>query len=388
MCLPMNPRILPLVALCAAVATAVYFFLPSTTPGVGGAANSQQAESASGKAQPADRAGKNSAGGDSSSAAKRPSLDWKRFAAMAGGATDELHTKATPENVARFLAKHGETPANLVAVFESTKDRRLLDRALELFPNNPIVLMAAVNSIPSGTSPKPGETYVPDAQRMAYIGRFKAADPNNPLPWIFSAQELFKSGKTADAVADIRAALERPAFYTYANEGMDSTQQFLEDRGRSPVEASLLATVSQALPQMSAAMQASRSLSEWQKASIESGDTASVEEAIRLNYSLGRTFATPEASRTLIGQLVGIAMEKRALESLPADAQPDWLTVTPAQRLAEIEAQKQNVKALTSDGGFEWLIQSQDEQLLAEYLRRNRSDGEQSALTWLKTQKK
>ena len=386
----MNPRILPLVALCAAVAACVYFFLSPATPhtATGDAADSQQAAQHSGKAQPGG-AEKNLTGSNSFDASKKPALDWKRLGALTNlseGA--DPFPKISAEDIARFLVKHGETAANLVTAFELSHDRRLLDRGLELFPNSPIVLMAAVNSFPGSGTPKPGETYVPDAQRMEFIERFKAADPNNPLPWIFSAQELFKSGQTGDAVAAIRTALDRPAFYTYASESMDSTQQFLEDRGRSPLEASLLATVGQAIPQMSAAQQASRSLMEWQKAATDSGDTAAAADAIQLTYGLGRTFATPEASRTLIGQLVGISMEKRALESLPADAQPDWLGVTPAQRLAEIEKQKQAVKDLVAVGDLMWLIQSQNEELLAEYLRRNRNDGEFSALTWLKVQKK
>ena len=36
-----------------------------------------------------------------------------------------------------------------------------------------------------------------------------SADPNNPLPWLFAAQELFKAKQTAEAVAEIRAAIER-----------------------------------------------------------------------------------------------------------------------------------------------------------------------------------
>ncbi len=233
---------------------------------------------------------------------------------------------------------------------------------------------------------KPGETYQPDAERMALIERFKAADPNNPLPWIFSAQELFKAKQTGEAVAEIRAALERPAFYTYANERMDSAQLLYEDLGVSSVEASLLAMAGLTLPHMGAAQQSSRSLMEWQKSAADAGDTAAADDALRLTYSLGRTFATPEASRTLIGQLVGVSMEARALKALPADSQPAWLTVVPAQRLAEMETQKQNVKDLTA--GLEWVLQSQNGELLAEYLRRNRSDGELSALTWLKAQRK
>ena len=384
----MNSRVLLIVAMCAAAAMCAYIFfggestvstVPLPSNFTAGASAGQQA---SGTAQPANHAGKNS------DAEKKPAVNWRRFAALMNGSGEgaEQIPEPSAEEAARFLAKHGETPANLVVAFQQTRDRSLLDRALELFPNSPLVLMAAVESIPNGTAPKPGETYVPDAQRMAFIERFKAADPNNPLPWIFTAQELFKSGRSDEAVADLRAALDRPAFYTYSNERMDSAQKLYEDIGLHPTEAGLLAMAGMTLPHTGAAMQSSRGLMDLQQGACAAGDRAAENDALRLTYGLGRTFATPEASRTLIGQLVGIAMEKRALEALPADASRDWLTVVPAQRLGEMEKQKATVKELTAS--LDWVVQSQNEPLLAEYLRRFRNDGELSALTWLKTQKK
>ena len=382
----MNPRVLPLVALCAAVAACGYFFLVrenaadiAPPPPASAATGASADQRARGAAQTVGDAEKKP------DATKKPAVNWKRLTSLMDFSFEQI-PEPTAEDIARFLAKHGETAANLVVAFQKTKDHRLLDRALELFPKSPMVLMAAVDSIPSGAAPKPGETYVPDAQRMAYIERFKAADPNSPLPWIFSAQELFKSGQTGDAVADIRAALERPAFYTYGNEGTDAAQQLYEDLGLHPVEAGVFATSSLFVLHATPAMQASRSLTEWQKTAADSGDTAAVSEAIELTYRLGRTFATPEGSRSLIGELVGFSMESRALKSLPADAQPGWLAIPPAQRLAEIEKQKGDVTGLTA--GIDWLFQSQNEQLLSAYLRKLRNEGERSALTWLKAQKK
>lgn len=380
----MNRRILLLVVLLPAVAAAVYYFLSPTSPPTvtGGIADSQQARASPGKSQREGGDGKNSTVGNSTgSREKKPAMNWKRF-------TSEPRKPATAADIDRFLAKRGETPANLVTAFEHSHDRGLLERALELFPNSPVVLMAAMDSIPTGPSPKPGETYRPDAQRVAFIGRFKAADPDNPLPRIFSAQELFKAGQTAEAVAEIRAALDLPAFYTYANERLDSEQQFSEDLGDDPLAASLMVSVMQKTPQMGAAFQSSRGLMDWQKAATESGDAAAAADAIRLTYSLGRTFATPEASRTIMGQTIGITIEKLALKALPADAQPAWLAITPAQRLAELKKQGQDMSDLTEAADLVRLVQTQDEQLLAEYLRRNRSDGEFSALTWLRAQKK
>jgi tetratricopeptide (TPR) repeat protein len=298
------------------------------------------------------------------------------------GAGDAI-PNPTPENISRFLARHGETPVNLVAAFEKTRDRRLLERALELFPNNPVVLMAAIDAVPHQEA-KVGEKYGPDAERVALIERFKAADPNNPLPWIYSAQELFKSGQNAEAIAEIRAALDRPAFYTYSTERMDAAQRLYEDLGLHPVEAGLLAMAGLTLPHMSAATQTSRMLMEWQKKAADSGDAAAADEALRLTYNLGRTFATPEASRTLIGQLVAISMERRALEALPADSQPGWLTITPAQRLAELNGQTQSAKEIAS--GLERVFKSQNEEVLSEYLRRMRTESEAAAFAWLKKQ--
>ena len=386
----MNPRVIPVVVLLAAIAVCAYFFLwsgptPSAAPS-DGAADSERTKT-SGAAQSAGGTGKNVTSGNSSNAAvKKPAVNWKGLADPTnyGG---KLHPQAA--DIEHFLAKHGETAVNLVVAFERTGDHRWLDRALEQFPRSPIVLKAAVES--THPAPKAGETYQPDAQRMALIERFKAADPNNPLPWIYSAGDLFRAGQTGDAVGEIRAALQRPAFYTYANEYMDSRQHLYETLGLSSVEAGFVSSVNLGCDlSLAALLKVSGGLIEWQKSAADSGDTTAAADAIQLSYKLARTFATSEASRSLMIQLFGLAIETSALEALPADAHPDYMTVTPAQRLAEIKTQRQDWESITGsyDRQYGWLLQSQNAQLLAEYVRRSRSDGQLSALIWLRTQKK
>ena len=127
-------------------------------------------------------------------------------------------------------------------------------------------------------------------------------------------------------------------------------------------------------------------LMEAHKNATEAGDTAAADEALRLTYGLGRMFATPEASRLLIGELVGYGMESRALKALPENTRPEWLNVDPAQRLAEIEKQKEFVKESTSD--VTGLLESRNEADIAEYVRRLRTEGESAANRWLNTRQK
>lgn len=316
------------------------------------------------------------------SAAGQTEVDWKRFIDQAIG---ESSFTPTPEQVTRFLAKHGETAVNLIAVFEKTQERQFLDRALELFPNSPVVLMAAINAVPAKTV-LPGEKSAPNPERLALIERLKVADPNNPLAWIFSAQELFKSGPNGGAIAEIRAALERPGFYIYSSERVNAATRLLEEQGIHPTGASLVGAMGLTLPHMAAANGSSRMLMEAHKNATEAGDTAAADEALRLTYGLGRMFATPEASRLLIGELVGYGMESRALKALPENTRPEWLNVDPAQRLAEIEKQKEFVKESTSD--VTGLLESRNEADIAEYVRRLRTEGESAANRWLNTRQK
>ncbi|MEK0450964.1 MAG: hypothetical protein RL088_3232 [Verrucomicrobiota bacterium] len=309
-------------------------------------------------------------------------VDWNRFIELASGNSAFM---PTPEQITGFLAKHGETAVNLVAVFEKTQERRFLDRALELFPNSPVVLMAAINAVPAKTV-LPGEKSEPNPERLALIERLKAADPNNPLAWIFSAAELFKSGPNAGAIGEIRAALERPGFYIYSSERVNAATRLLEEQGIHPTGAGLVAAMGLTLPHMAAANGSSRMLMEAHKNATEAGDAAAADEALRLTYGLGRMFATPEASRLLIGELVGYAMESRALKALPENTRPEWLKVDPALRLAEIEKHKEVVKESTSD--VTGLLESRNEADMAEYVRRLRTEGESAANRWLKTLQK
>lgn len=313
-------------------------------------------------APPAESA--NISPGETAPDGKQPALSkvaWKSTRAFETGDVP----KVTLADCERFLAKHGETPANLLAVFDQTGDRKWLERALATFPDSPIVLFSALTESPDA----------PPEQLAAWLEKFKTVDPNNPVPWLIAANSLFKQDRPAEAMEQASAALDRPAFYTYSTERSAAAQALYEESGLHPLEAELLGTMTLKLPLLGVAMGISKGL-QLLKAP-ETAEASTIADAGRIQYNLGRMFQTPEASRLIIGQLVGVALETKGLTSRP----PDFQTM----RTAQLEAQKAEIKTLTQ---AVQITDSSDEKQVAEYLRRLRTEGELSALRWLKAQQK
>ncbi len=294
-----------------------------------------------------------------------PSADLKLLLAMLKG---EVGPPQEPKDVGYepFLAKHGATAVNLIAIFEKTSDGKWLDRALDAFPNSPIVLMTALLE---------RKEALPELRRE-WVDRLKLAEPSNPIAWIIASEMLFKEGRPSEAAAEAAAALERPGFYIYASERIAAARALLEDRGSDPLVSELLGMASLRLPLMSVAQASSKGLETWKTA--EGTSQTDIDEAARIQRGLGKMFQTPEGARTLIGQLVGIAIETKGLSSLPADAQE--------KRKAELEAIKAEIHDLISVP-VEGIVE-QDPAVLKEYLNRMRTDGELSTRRWLNAQLK
>lgn len=281
-----------------------------------------------------------------------------------GGFPEVALTEADME---RFLAAKGHTSANYLAAWFCTRKLAWLDRALERFPNHPMVLLAKIGA---------GDTKKPD---LELVRRFSEAAPDNPLPKIFEASALVSAGDKVAALAAIREALARPGLYTWAKESIDASRSLLEFTGMPPLLADVVSTVQMPLPHLAPVMSVARAMTETYKQGAEAGpaDPALIETT----YRLGLMFETPEAARTVIGQLVGRGVQKRALEALPADAAPAWLSSKPAERLAQLEAQKGDIPNLME--ATKWLYQPENLHLLGPYLQRFRTEGEMAAVHWL-----
>jgi hypothetical protein len=93
---------------------------------------------------------------------------------------------------------------------------------------------------------------------------------------------------------------------------------------------------------------------------------------------------SPSAATALTAQLVGIAIESQALAPLDAVQTPQVLGQTAAERKAQLDAQKTEIRTLTANadiarGGLS------DADILAS-LEREAANGEMDALRWLTSQ--
>ena len=288
------------------------------------------------------------------------------LAGLLGG--DLFTVKPSLEDVRKFLAAQGETPANLVAAFEATNDEPWLIRAEELHPNSPIVLLALLSK--GGSAEK----------KAGWIERLKAADPNNPIPWIYAAQQQFDSKNPEEAVEALRSGLSRPGFYAYVNERTAAMNALFASTGMDPMAADVRSIFGITLFQFEN-LKTSKGLMELQKAASETGETQRAEELGQLMYGLAKMYRSPEASRFLIGQLVAMSVEVRALQAMPKDQiLPSGGTV--GERLEAVGKEKQEIGSLTGKTEA-WLANRPD--AVPEYFRRVKQDGEFSALRWLKS---
>ncbi len=353
----MNLRSLVLLlSIIVAIVVAFVFFMPGGSDPI--------AETQASTASPQQTVVLGETAAAASAALEKP-VDWKHFDAllseMLGG-----FPKASDADFEPFLKKRGETAANFIVLFEQTSDRKWLERALAAFPNSPIVLMAALLDN-SEASPE---------QCLDWLEKLKAAEPSNPVPWLIAAHLLFKQDHPAEAAAEAAIALERPAFYTYSSERIAAARALFEDMGLHPLEAELVGTFSLRCSLLSSAMAVSKGL-EAMKVGNDATD-ATAANAARIQHALGKMFQTPEASRFLIGQLTGIAMETKGLTSQPQAVQE--------KRKAEMDAARAEIRALMENSND--VITTHDESLVKGYLLRLRTDGELSALRWMKAQKK
>ena len=138
------------------------------------------------------------------------------------------------------------------------------------------------------------------------------------------------------------------------------------------------------LPHLSHLKRLSNDLADLQKEFVAAGDTAGAEYVARMGLRLGEQLTRGPGSMTLIGELVGIAVEANLVRNLPQDTPYDFLGGDAAKFQADLKQRRADIRPL--GGQFDaWLRQASEADVL-DYFDLWAKHGERTALLWVKEQ--
>lgn len=316
-----------------------------------------------------------------SSVSNRPLVHVQRPAPEANMAEEPNHpftSEIIPkEKLDEYLRLHNRNAASLLAVFHSKPlgEMSYLYEAATNFPNDPHVQWTVLsqNAFPE--------------DRRKWLDAFKTASPSNSLANYLSAENYFKNNQTDAALKELLAANGKSQFNDFSMDNLLDTESLGQFSGVPDMEThvvSMAAMTSDLLPELGRLKQVINSIRDTQQQYQSSGDTASSQTLSEAGVGLAEHLMTGDSGKFLLNDLVGIASETIALQSLDQNAGYDFLGgKTPAQRLAELKQQRTSIIELNKN---QINVLSLPPDQMAVYWERTKIYGEVEALRWFQQQ--
>jgi hypothetical protein len=276
--------------------------------------------------------------------------------------------KLTPEQAEAYLQQNKRSAEALLAAARLTGNLSLVREAAEKFPNDPRVQLDLALR---------GET--PEEKRKA-LDAFRQLARDNPLGDYLSALDRFKSGRTDDGVKDLLQAGGKNRLQDYTLDHAQSAEEALLAAGYGALESKAAGMFGVLLPHMQSLRELGTQMTELQKQYAQAGDAASAQAVGQLGLNLAWQMES-QSGRTLIGELEGMAIEKKFLASQSPDSPFGSDGRTVRDRLAELDAHRQSIRELTP---LTDMLPRLPEREALIYFDRLKLHGELDALRWLK----
>src|SRR6185369_1487841 len=205
--------------------------------------------------------------------------------------------------------------------------------------------------------------------------------PQNALADYLSATDHFKAGRSDQAVQDLIAASGKSQFQDYTLERVQDDEEAYRAAGYSVAEAKAIPATQLLLPQLAQMKELSQNLNELAKSYRQAGDESSAQAVLRMAASLGQRYSIVSPGEPEISQLVGIAMERIALNGMDANSPYGNDGRTVKDRLDQLTQQNAEIRRLAQQ--TEALQSRMTEQDWISYKDRWRNFGEEAAGRWL-----
>lgn len=275
--------------------------------------------------------------------------------------------KLSREQVETYADDQGRDAQSLVVAARLTGDVAYLEEAALSFPGDPMVLLEiALN--PS----------VAVEERRAALELHRAVEPDNSLGDYLGAHWSFSQGDYAGAAQGLLASLEHGTLTDHSDQVMAGAEQAYLSAGFDPLSAQFASMATLSRPTLTPLREVTQHLDSLKDEFIKANDIDAAEPAVLIGIDIGQKLQGQ--APYLIDQLVGMSIERSFLEQLDPLTPVGSAGQTAFERLALIEAQKNDVASTAAAFGDRAL--KMDAATSAEYFRRLRRDGELSAMKW------
>jgi len=288
---------------------------------------------------------------------------------------ESLHV--TPEQLTSYLQANHRSADSLLAAYQATGERALLDEALMNYPHDARVAYNAWFRTPTGPDDPEGTR-----SRRQALDVLKEAAPDNALVNYLSARNYFASGQSERAIQEMQAGAAKPNYDDYTRDDMQSMTEAYLAAGYSEAEAKLAANTGALLPHLAELKQDGVRLAEIAKSYQQAGDSASAQAMLQMCQDLGQRLDDRNAT-TLIQQLVGIAVQRIGLDAATAMSVDPGNSPAIQDRVNALTQEREDIKALVAGHQIETWLQTASPQDVVAFCDRERAFGEVKALQWL-----
>jgi len=281
-----------------------------------------------------------------------------------------MTNKLSREQIESYLRENKRSATSLLAAARISKDPAFLCEALKSFPGDPRVLLDYLMF----------DKTITDSERRQAIDAFREASPDNALGNYLSALDHFTQGNEDEAVRDLWNSLDQAKIGSYTLETMQDVQEAYQAAGYSPAQAAILAFYGTELPELQQMNDLSKRLSALQAQYIQAGDMESAQSIAEVGLRLGTQMQETQGY-FMVGDLVGMKIEKQFLESLDPNAVLIAGNQTVGDRLTGLDQRKQMIKDLVAP--IEELLPNLSESEVTTYIERTKLFGEIESTRWL-----
>ena len=278
--------------------------------------------------------------------------------------------KLTAEQIEPYLKANGRNAASLLAAYRTTGNPALLEEAMQKYPNDPQVDFEAAF-----------RSDAPAGDRHQWLEAFKKSAPENALPNYLSALDYFKAGQPDQAVQELNAASSKQPFQDYT---MDRIQDDYEAYLSASYPVAAAETVSARglfLPQLAQVKELGLDMIDLANSYRSSGDQASAQAILQMAANLGQRYGNTIAGETEVSRLVGMFVERSALNAMDPTSPYGSDGQTVQDRMNQLSQQKDVLNQLNQQA--EPLLPTMSDQGWISYKERWKLFGEEAALRWV-----